>query len=36
MQYRVIRTEDLEHGLFNKAGAKLGSTWDKHKYIAKQ
>ena len=36
MQYRVIRTEDLEHGLFSKAGAKLGSTWDKHKYIAKQ
>ena len=36
MQYRVIRAEDLEHGLFSKAGAKLGSTWDKHKYIAKQ
>lgn len=36
MQYRVIRTEDLEHSMFSKAGAKLGSTWDKHKYIAKQ
>lgn len=36
MQYRVIRTENLEHSLFSKAGAKLGSTWEKHKYIAKQ
>lgn len=37
MEYRVIRNEDLEHGLFgNKGGAKKGSTWDKHKYIAKQ
>lgn len=37
MQYRVRRrNNDLEHGLFSKAGAKLGSTWDKHKYIAKQ
>ena len=37
MEYRVIRSDDLEHGLFgNKGGAKKGSTWNNHKYIAKQ
>ena len=37
MEYRIIRTEDLEHGLFgNKSGAKKGSVWKDHKYIAKQ
>lgn len=40
MEYKVVRKEerdDLEHGLFgNKGGAKLGSTWDNHKYIARQ
>lgn len=36
MQYRAVRTDDIEHGLFSKAGAKIGSTWDKHKYIAKE
>ena len=37
MQYRIQRrNDDLEHSLFSKAGAKLGSTWEKHKYIAKQ
>lgn len=41
MEYRIVRTEQsqdaIEHGLFgNKGGAKLGSTWDNHKYIARQ
>ena len=36
MEYKVKRSDDLEHGLFGNVGAKLGSTWEKHKYIAKQ
>lgn len=42
MQYRIIRTKPptdaIEHGLFgnHKGGAKLGSTWDNHLYIARQ
>lgn len=42
MQYKIRRVnppgrDALEHGLFgNKGGAKLGSTWDNHLYIARQ
>lgn len=41
MEYRVKRRDEgrdaIEHGLFgNKGGAKLGSTWDNHLYIARQ
>lgn len=41
MQYKIIRTEyreePIEHALFGKkGGAQKGSTWDNHKYIARQ
>ncbi|MBP5596087.1 MAG: hypothetical protein J6Y02_11945 [Pseudobutyrivibrio sp.] len=41
MQYKIRRVDPpardaIEHGLFGKGGAKLGSTWDNHLYIARQ
>lgn len=41
MEYKIIRTEQseepIEHALFGKkGGAQKGSTWDNHKYIARQ
>jgi len=41
MQYRIVKTnsedQPIEHALFGKkGGAQKGSTWDNHKYIARQ